>query len=218
MAFQSRLADRTDVLPKTLVESLEAQLGPLDARFTPAMVSGYGLDASTRSNSPKTTRAVLNVGNDIHFALPALALAKIWSRSTVQGTQAFLYHFNCPNPWDGPWEGEASHILDIAFALQNYNEQLSPGQRQCAERFGKDIVRFVSGQDVWDEYRMEAKPTSMIYSASVDGDGEEDSHLVRDEDSASTGRRTIIQGLGEETVHDKVLHAWQAFMMNAVKQ
>ncbi|KAK5045738.1 hypothetical protein LTR84_008830 [Exophiala bonariae] len=211
-AFESRLPSQTDTLPQALIASLKESLDSTDARFVPAILSRYGLGQSASPNSTETTRrAILDLGNDIHFALPALALAKIWSKTTVPSAKAFLYHFNCPNPWDGPWKGEANHILDIAFALQNYNEQLSVGQRQCAGRFGKDFIRFVNGEDVWGEYRAGERPTSMIYSAQIDGE-KDDSHLVHDESSASTGRRTFIQELGAEHIHDKVLHSWQVFM------
>lgn len=213
MAFLSRVEGRTDILPKTLAENLKAQLDPVDPKLAPAVISGYGLDETASANSPATTRAVLNVGNDIHFALPALAVAKIWSSSTVEGTKAFLYHFNCPNPWDGPLKGEASHILDIAFALQNYKEQLSPGQRLCAERFASDIIRFVNGEDVWEDYHPSARPTSMIYSAPAEG-GKDESHLVQDSSAESTGRREVVQKLGAEPIWDKILHSWQAFSMH----
>lgn len=210
MAFSSRLAGVVSILPKALVDSLHKQLDPLDQNFVPFLVSEYGLDVEASSNTEESTRPVLNLGNDILYAIPAITLAKLWSGSTVEGTRSFLYHFNCPNPWPGPWKGEASHVLDVALALQNHREQLNTGQRQCGERFGKDLIRFVNGLEVWQEYEQSTHPTSMVYTATIDGQ-EDDSTIAYDANSKHIGRRTAMQQMGE-LVHDKVMHSWEAFM------
>jgi hypothetical protein len=213
MAWASRLAasGRSDIFSKTLEQCLARNLDPLDTTLTPAIVSTYGLDTSTSSNTEKTIEPVLNFGNDITFAAPVVAFAQAWSASSVPDTKAFMYHFNSPNPWEGPWKGYSSHVLDIAFALQNYREFLSPGQRLCAEKFARDILRFVNGIDPWDAWEKSAKPGSMVYFAPAKGD-EDGSKFVLDEDTEHTGRRTILQRLAKGEVLDKIMDAWQMFM------
>jgi carboxylesterase type B len=179
--------------------------------LTPAIVSAYGLDTSASLNSERTTEPVLNFGNDITFAEPAIEFAQAWSASSVPDTKAFVYHFNCPNPWDGPWKGYACHVLDIAFALQNYREFLSPGQRLCAERFAKDIIRFVNSDDPWDAWDESAKPGSMVYFAPAEGN-EDESRFVPGKDPEQTGRRTELRKLAKGELLDKVMDAWQMFM------
>lgn len=76
------------------------------------------------------------------FAVAAREFAREWS---LAGLEAFLCRFNCPNPWDGAWKGHATHILDLAFLLLNYNQYLSKGQQQAAERFADDVIACARG-------------------------------------------------------------------------
>ena len=110
----------------------------------------------------------------------------------------------------GPWKGYAGHVLDIAFALQNYRELLSTGQRLCAERFAKDVIRFVNGADPWDAWER-AKPGSMVFFAPAEGNKDE-SVFVPDENPQKTGRRAILQKLAKGELFDKVMDTWQMFM------
>lgn len=210
MIWNSRLAGRTDVFPKTLARYLQIVLDPIDIRLAPAIISGYDLAVSAMANTSKTTLSVLKLGNDICFAQAASTLARTWAATNVPRSKAFMYHFNCPNPWDGPWKGEATHGLDIVFALQNYREHLSLGQRRSTERFAKDIITFVNGNEPWQSYDP-GNPTSMIYLAEADGQ-EDKSQLVDDRSLEHTGRRSLLDGFASRGVLDKVMDAWQMFM------
>ncbi|KAK5239916.1 hypothetical protein LTR40_014164, partial [Exophiala xenobiotica] len=64
--------------------------------------------------------------------------------------RALLYHFNEPNPWDGPFKGESSHILDVAFLLQNFVEHLGAEQQKPSKKFGSDFIDFVNGEKPFD--------------------------------------------------------------------
>ena len=72
---------------------------------------------------------------DVQFYAPVIEFAKAWP------------HSNEPNPWDGPHKGEASHVLDIEFLLQNFNDHLGPEQQGTAQRLAQDIITLVNGQD-----------------------------------------------------------------------
>lgn len=184
---------------------------PIDIKITPTILSAYGIDPATQTNTKETTLSVLNFGNDISFALPAIRFAQAWSASSITGTEAFLYHFNCPNPWDGPWKGHAIHVQDLMFVLQNYRDQLAPGQQHCAKRFAKEVIAFVHGMEPWPAYQSGADSGSMVYSARLEGDIDE-SMFVLDEASDQTGRRNILQNLVEEKLFDKLLDVWQMFL------
>ncbi|CAK7237570.1 hypothetical protein SBRCBS47491_010024 [Sporothrix bragantina] len=211
MAFSSRVAERSDILPKTLAESLGAVFDPINAEIAPAIISAYDLNPAATSNTGHSTEPVLNFGNDVMFALPARAFAKAWGTSGTPGTQAFLCHFNCPNPWEGPWKGHASHIQDIVFVLQNYRETLSSGQCLCAERYARDLITFVCGAEPWPAHT-DGEPGSMVYFAPEDGE-EDNSGFVSSEDAQKTGRRStfLLSVVGEEHL-DKLVDAWQMFM------
>ncbi|KAL1870084.1 hypothetical protein Plec18167_007602 [Paecilomyces lecythidis] len=183
------------------------------AKIAPTLISAYALDTNAVSNTLQTTLPILNFGNDIMFSLPARAFARAWShsRSPVKGTESFLCHFNCPNPWDGRWKGYATHVLDLNFVLQNFREDLSRGQRESAERYARDIIAFVHGESPWDAYEVDARPGSTVYYAPVDGE-QDGSRFVPDEESESTGRRDIFQKVVGEALFDELVDVWQLFM------
>lgn len=211
MAFSFRVAARTDVLPRTLVDCLSRTLDPIDPQLAKDIVSSYNIDGSAGANTRENLEPVLHFGNDIMFALPARQLARAWSASSVPGTEVFLCHFNAPNPWDGPWKGRASHIQDLAFVLMNSHESLSPGQRLCAERYAKDIISFVNGGSPGSAYEAGTKEGAMIYSASGGAD-EDGSGFVPEEDPQRTGRRDYLREIVGEVLLDKLVDAWQMFM------
>ncbi|RKL12917.1 hypothetical protein BFJ70_g16050 [Fusarium oxysporum] len=91
---------------------------------------------------------ILRFISDVAFLLPAINFAERMPRST----QSYVYHFNEPNPWSGPFKGYASHILDVAFIFQNYNKDLDEKQKATAVAFASDIITFVNGQQPWKPF------------------------------------------------------------------
>ena len=205
------LAARADSLTQTLERCLSAALGPDSSPTVSALLSAYGINTSATSNSPEVIKPVLDFGNDISFAQPARAFAQAWSSSPVSDTKSFLYHFNVPNPWAGPWKGHATHILDIAFLFQNYNAFLSPGQRSCAQRFAKDVIAYVNGIKPWVPYGEGPTPAAMVYDAPINGEHDQSGFLPNGE-SQWTGRRDLLHSIAGERNFDKLVDAWQMFM------
>jgi hypothetical protein len=210
MAFSSRIAGRTDVLTKTFAKCLSSAFDPIDKNIATNIISAYEVDINATGNSFQTNEKILNYGNDIMFSLPAQHLAQAWSMSE-HGTQAFLGHFNCPNPWDGPWKGYSTHIQDIAFVLQNYNQFISEGQRLCAERYAKDIIAFVTGEDPWPAVQEGSKPGGMVYYAAAEGDKDE-SEYVRDAEPQRKKRRDHLENIVGVGNLDRAVDAWVMFM------
>lgn len=208
-AYAPRIAARTDILPKSLGDNLKASLDPVDPSLAPAIISGYGLDVNATTNTPESLEAVLRVATDICFALGARAFASTWSEGGSD-TESFLYRFNLPNPWDGPWKGHATHILDIAVVLQNYRERLAPGQQQASDRFTKHVISFVNGGSPWPAYQHGSAEGAMVYFAAEQGDNDE-SRFVAHETPETVDRRDIILRL-TQPVLDKVMEAWEGFM------
>ena len=211
MAFSFRVAGRTDILPKTLIACLSETFDPIDPRIAREIAAAYGIDGAAESNTRENLMPVLHYGNDVMFALPARELVRAWSSADVPGTEAFLCHFNAPNPWDGPWKGYATHIQDLAFVLLNSHDTLSAGQRLCAERYAKDIISFVNGGNPWPAYEGGVKEGAMAYFAPVEGD-EDESEFVPTEDPERTGRRDRLQTIVGEGLFDKLVDTWQMFM------
>ncbi|KAL3464916.1 Alpha/Beta hydrolase protein [Aspergillus heterothallicus] len=211
MALAPRLAARTDILAKTLIDSVSTVFADVDPTAMPALAAAYGFDSALTFNTPESKQSVLNFGNDICFAAAAQSFAKAWGAPTNPDTEALLYRFNCPNPWEGPWKGHATHILDIAFVLLNYIEHLPDGQRLCSERFARDIIAFVNGERPWAEYKPGSAEGSMVYDAPMEG-GQEQSRFVKNEAAKETGRRYLLQELVKPEHFDKLMQSWQLFM------
>jgi carboxylesterase type B len=101
-------------------------------------------------------RGILEFASDIRFYAPVIALGDNWVG------ESYIYHFNEPNPWEGPWKGEANHLMDVVYLFQNFNEKLSPAQQKRAEQFAEHIVIFVNGKSPYPS-RQSNKNGAMVY-------------------------------------------------------
>lgn len=81
--------------------------------------------------------------NDIFFLAPVLSISQGWTGN------AYVYYFNEENPWEGPWKGRASHILDLAYLFQNYSEFQTPAQQAVGTAFAEDVFKFCHGVAPW---------------------------------------------------------------------
>jgi len=126
---------------------------------------------------------VLVVLTDLLFQMPAAH----WAASFPK--DAFVIRFDEPNPWDGPFRGQAGHVLDVAFLFQNYNHLLSDAQRASAVAFATDVISFVSGEKPW-------KPYSADSASGEKGDG------ARQRETAvyANGGRTVVSSTENETL------------------
>lgn len=210
MALAPRLIARTDILSQTFINCLSTVFGSVDASIAHKIARAYGLDPGSCSNDAESKQKILEFGNDICFASAARSFSRSWSVSSVPGTEALLYMFNCPNPWEGPWKGHATHILDIAFVLMNYSDYLDQGQQRAAERFAKDIISFVNQDTPWEQYQPETEG-SMVYDAPMQGDGDL-SRFVKNGPPANTGRRDHLQKIVQPELFDRLMDVWQMFM------
>ncbi|KAH8587937.1 esterase/lipase [Bisporella sp. PMI_857] len=142
---------------------------------------------------------ILNFANDIALHAPTSTFAKGWPG------KKFVYYFDEPNPWDGPWKGRATHVLDVAYLFQNYNEFLDDEQKAVAEGFAESFILFINGKMPWAEYD-EVKAQVKVFGPS--------SERVADLKVATRGRRQNIFEIGKVVGLDKLAAAWDAFMMD----
>lgn len=148
--------------------------------------------------------AVLRFATDMCFHAPTMAFAKAWRGD------AYVYYFNEPNPWDGPWKGEATHVLDVAYLFQNFNSQLPAPQCGVAATFAKDFVRFVAGKAPWPRFELE-KQGAKVYGVNS-GDGAP-TKFVEGLSPQETGRRTAIFESGSRLGLDNIASAWNDFFL-----
>lgn len=143
---------------------------------------------------------VLQVANDLKFYVPSLATAQFLG----QDLKTYVYRFNEPNPWDGPWKGHATHILDLVFLLQNYNEHLDQRQRRTAEQFAADVISFVNGKQPWPEWKGDEKVAKVL--------GPQGEINVVEDVPEKTGRKRTMLELGEHVGFDKLFEVYDGFI------
>jgi carboxylesterase type B len=192
-----RLGHRKKDIASAFCASISASLSSHPG-LAEKLFDAYGLKPETADE--EAFERVLTVANDLNFYLPTLSLAQNLSGA---GCKTYMYRFNEPNPWEGAWKGHATHILDITFLLQNFNEFLSEEQRGVAEGFAKDVISFVNGRQPWEEWK-QAKVL-----------GPEGKVEVVEDLPEKVGRRDIMLNLGREVGVDTINEAFDAFMKGA---
>jgi len=112
------------------------------------ILAHYSLDeaSTTDTSDDDAFKKVLLFMNDVSFSMPVVEIA-----ANFPG-DSYVLAFNEPNPWDGPFKGEASHILDVAFLFQNFNDHLSSEQKGAAVALGSDVISFVRGEAPWQAF------------------------------------------------------------------
>ncbi|CAI7657092.1 unnamed protein product [Penicillium glandicola] len=182
-------------------DSIERSLG---ADGVELISQAYGI---TEAASEEGTLAnILKFGNDINFLAPVMAYAHGWDGN------AFVYFFNEPNTWDGPWKGHANHVLDIAYLFQNYNEALTEGQRQTAIIFGKDLIRFANGKAPWPVFNFGTKELhARVYGSKDPEKVAARVDIIPGPSDRSERRQTIFQ-LSQSISLTKLSDAWGSFM------
>lgn len=212
--YIGRLANRSDVLPKTLHQCLLSTVGRVESKTALEISRSYNLAIDHSTNSFASTRGCLEFGHDVLFLLGNKCWAEAWHDFPISDTKAYMYHFNCPNPWEGQWKGTSSHCLDFAFFTMNFNEFLSPGQQAAAKRFAYDICVFVQGEEPWPAFERPGanqNAPAMVYDAGADN-AEDDCHALTDADVRRKGRRPYLEQLVKREHYEMLLEAWNMFI------
>jgi hypothetical protein len=194
------LGDRTNEIAKSFCASLEKSLASHPSG-TEKLCHAYHITPSL--SDPVALRNILQFATDIKFFAPTISFAEGWLG------KAYLYHFNEPNPWEGAWKGESTHILDVAFLFQNYGEFLEPAQKEVSVRFAEDFIKFVNGKCEWASFE-DGKKGAQVYGPSRDGISSE---YVEGVASERSGRKKTIFELAEEFGLDELSAVWDNFFL-----
>jgi carboxylesterase type B len=153
--------------------------------------------------------AVLNFVNDVVALAPVVAFARTW-----QGN-LYAYYFNERNPWEGPWKGQASHILDLAYLFQNYREYLTEEQQAVAEVFAEDFSKFCHGVSPWPVFDETA--TKDTFPVRVFGPSDEGLTAKVDVRAygGETMRRSNVFDYADKISLDEMLMIVRKFGVNA---
>lgn len=110
---------------------------------TERLLAAYRLDHEL---SPNETRdMLLCLASELRFYDPVLRAHKGW-KSAGSIKSASRCHFHIANPFEGDYKGLISHELDVAYLLQNFNDQLDGRNRQAAQSMAVHFIKFANGE------------------------------------------------------------------------
>jgi carboxylesterase type B len=161
------------------------------------LLTGYGIDPSTEDD--QAFEQVLQFGGDVSFYAGTFAFA----HGLEENMPVYVYRFNEPNPWPGPWQGRSTHIHDLAFLFQNFSDFLSGAQNQLAEEFATDVLSFANNKEPWQNWTKSRKVAKVI---ATDGRG------MKEDVPEQTGRRKFFVDLANEVGLDTLRGAFDRFM------
>ena len=178
---------------RAIHKSLENHPGEAEA-----LLEAYGINPELPDEA--AFHAITLFATDIQFHSAILEFTRGWPR------EAFVFHFNEPNPWEGPSKGVAAHVLDVAFLFQNFNEFLPVEQRKIAETFASHTIDFICGKAPFPPY----DPTSggaMVYGPPAKG-----AEFIKSSEPKCLGRSDKLLRIAGRIGYETILQAWLSFM------
>lgn len=161
------------------------------------LLTGYGIDPTTEDD--QAFERVLQFGGDVSFYAGTFAFAQ----GLEESMPVYMYRFNEPNNWPGPWQGRSTHIHDVALLFQNFSDFLSGEQNQLAEEFAIDVLSFANKNEPWQRWTKSRKVAKVI---ATDGKG------MKEDVPEQTGRRRFFVDLAKEIGLDTLRGAFDRFM------
>lgn len=132
------LGARRQQIAHRFITSLTLSLGAYPPYYTFLLLQTYNISAALPDDV--ALKQILRFGSDISFFATALAFSTGWPG------KSYVYHMNEPNPWEGEWKGEVSHVFDIALLFMNFEEKLGERQKRVGREFARDFVKFINGK------------------------------------------------------------------------
>ncbi|KFX98663.1 hypothetical protein O988_04247 [Pseudogymnoascus sp. VKM F-3808] len=163
-----------------------------------ALEQAYDINSNT--NDEVALRNILKFASDIGFYAPVLAIGNGWPGET------YLYHFNERNPWEGPWKGEASHMMDLVYLFQNFDEYLTQTEQAHARQFAGHVIAFVNGKAPFPSRKSNTNG-AMVYGYPTDG-----AAFVESTSPSDFGRRDVILQLAQGVGLDALSGALRQFL------
>lgn len=140
--LKARILDNPHAL-RLLKEICSRHLSPSETR---SLFSAYKLiSLSSSSTSQQQYHSLLLLASELRFYLPALTVHHGWLTNALR-RPACCYHFHITNPFDGAYKGLASHELDVAFLLQNFNHVFEDRRRGLAKGMANRFISLTYGE------------------------------------------------------------------------
>jgi carboxylesterase type B len=110
---------------------------------TQRLLAAYKIDTNLSLEQERDT--LRNLASELRFYDPVRRIHKGW-KSTTPPIRCGRYHFHVPNPFEGNFKDIVSHELDVAFLLQNFNDQLDAQHRKVAKAMADHFIGFIYGE------------------------------------------------------------------------
>lgn len=200
IVLKARILDHPQVFDR-LKEACNTYLSPVEAH---KLLATYKLDGALNVN--EITGRICELASELRFHVPALAVYQGWKRCVPQ-KKASRYHFHVANPVEGPFKGLASHELDVAYLLQNFNSQFDQKNRELAENIADHFIRFINGEGWVEEGKVVVFDDNDIVKVNED----EYDQLYR------SGRGTILESIGAQSLWH-LAEMWQGVKRETVDE
>jgi carboxylesterase type B len=189
--LQARILD----LPHALDRLKLACSKYLSEPETQQLLSAYMLDSNL---APKQERdMLLRLASELRFYDPTRRAYRGWT-STQPPRSASRYHFHVSNPFEGAYTGLASHELDVAYLLQNFNDQLDKRNQDIARAMADHFINFMHG----NAWATDGKLVVFDGAGAQEVDGERYDEMYRQ------GRGTVLESIEARKLW-KVAEMWQ---------
>jgi carboxylesterase type B len=189
--LKARIVDQPHVLDR-----LKAACNKyLTTDETKRLLSAYKLDSDVSAQQVRT--AALSLASELRFYDPVRRVHQGW-KTAKPPKNASRYHFHVLNPFEGEYKGIVSHELDVAFLLQNFNDQLDEKNCKVAQAMADHFIGFANGET----WAAEGKIIVFEREGVLEVDEEEYDQVYR------KGRGKVLGSIGAEKVW-KVADMWQ---------
>lgn len=182
------------------MQSLSTTIAPLAVA---ELLGAY--DITDSCTNEEALHAILKLATDIEFFAPIFTFVRGFPGNK------YVYHFNEVNPWQGKWTGSSTHVLDLAYLLQNFNQFLSTPQRRIAISFATDVVQFINGIPPWPAFTDESNG-AQIYGPSGAQDDEKCIRYALHGSEKNTGRKMTIFEFSDTIGSYELSRAWNRFL------
>lgn len=162
---------------------------------TQRLLAVYKLDSKFSSDQERDI--LRSLASELRFYDPVRRIYKGW-KTTSPPSRASRYHFHIPNPFEGNFKGIVSHELDVAFLLQNFNDQFDEQHRSVAQAMADHFIGCVNGEQ-W------AGDGKVVVFGS---DGMKEVEVVEYDRIYRDGRGGVLDGIDGEKLW-RVAEMWQ---------
>ncbi|KXJ87815.1 esterase/lipase [Microdochium bolleyi] len=194
--------------PRYLKEALKEN----EALLIDELLEAYGFTSSAQVDEEIGFRQYLTFLNDISYYAATVTFARGWTTAHHSNCHAFFV--NEQNPWEGMFQGEATHIMDVMLLFQNLNKQFPPAVRANAVQFAVDCFTFMYGrqQQLWPSFSQRMQCVKVYGPSSWEPDADTPVAKVIDDILApDSGRRRVMIDLGDRFGLDALAQAVAGF-------